>query len=93
MDSPSSSSRSAVSSETSRMNGDFISVGEALKLVPPFKGNKEEVLAFIGTVDIAFAVINRSQEAILYKCVLTRISREPRTAFSHRNLDNWAEVK
>ena len=69
MDSPSSSSRSAVSSETSRMSGDFISVGEALKLVPPFKGNKQEVLAFIGNVDTAFAVINPSQEAILYKFV------------------------
>jgi hypothetical protein len=25
--------------------------------------------------------------------VLTRISGEPRTAISHRNLDNWAELK
>ena len=37
------------------MNGDFISVGEALKLLPPFKGDKQEVLAFIGNVDTAFA--------------------------------------
>jgi hypothetical protein len=75
------------------MNGDFISVGEALKLVPPFKGNKQEVLAFIGNVDTAFAVINPSEEAILYKFALTRISGEPRTAISHRNLDNWTELK
>jgi hypothetical protein len=93
MESPSSSSRSAVSSELSRMNGEFISVGEALKLVPPFKGNKQEVLAFIGNVDTAFAVINPSQESILYKFVLTRISGEPRTAISHRNLNSWAELK
>ena len=93
MDSPSSSSRSAVSSETSRMSGDFISVGEALKLVPPFKGNKQEVLAFIGNVDTAFALINPSQEANLYKFVLTRISGEPRTAISHRNLENWVDLK
>jgi hypothetical protein len=53
------------------MNGDFISVGEALKLVAPCNGNKQEVLAFIGNVDTAFAVINPSQEAILYKFVLT----------------------
>jgi hypothetical protein len=91
MDTPSSSSLSAVSSETSRMNGDFISVGEALKLVPPFKGNKWEVLAFIGNVDTAFAVINPSQETILYKFVLTQISGEPRRAISYRNLDNWEE--
>ena len=75
------------------MNGDFISVGEALKLVPPFKGDKQEVLAFIRNVDTAFAVINPSQEAILYKFVLTRISGEPRTAISHRNIDSWAELE
>ena len=80
MDSPSSSSRSAVSGEPSRMNGDFISVGEALKLIPQFKGDKQEVLAFIGNVDTAFAVINPNQEAILYKFVQTQISGEPRTA-------------
>jgi len=49
------------------MNGDFISVGEALKLIPPFKGDKQEFLTFIGNVDAAFAVINSRQEAILYK--------------------------
>jgi hypothetical protein len=67
------------------MNGEFISVGKALKLVQPFKGNKQEVLAFIGNVDTAFAVINPSQEAIFYKFVLMCIS--------HRNLNNWAELK
>jgi hypothetical protein len=41
----------------------------------------------------AFAVIKPSQEAILYKFVLTRISGEPRTAISHRNLENWADLK
>jgi len=75
------------------MNGDFISVGEALKIIPPFKWDKRDVLAFIGNVDKAFTVINPEQEAILYKFVLTRISGEPRTAVSHRNLDNWAELK
>jgi len=82
-----------VSSESSRMSGDFISVGEALKLVSLFKGNKQEVLAFIGNVDTAFTVINPSQEAILYKFVLTRISGEPRKAISHRNLENWVDLK
>jgi len=74
------------------MNRDFISVGEALKLIPPFKGNKQEVLAFIGNVDTAFAIINPEQEAILYKFVITHISGEPRRAISHRNLDSWAEL-
>lgn len=76
-----------------RASGDVISVGEALKLVPYFKGNKQEVLAFIGNVDTAFAVINPAQEDVLYKFVLTRISGEPRTAIGHRNLDNWGELK
>jgi hypothetical protein len=75
------------------MNGDFISVGEALKLVPYFKGDKQEVLAFTGSVDTAFAVINPVQEDVLYKFVLTRISGGPRTAISHRNLDNWTALK
>jgi len=43
-----------VNSEVSRMNGDFISVEGALKLVQLFKGNKQEILAFIGNVDTAF---------------------------------------
>jgi hypothetical protein len=57
-------------------------VSEALKLIPPFKGNKQEIVAFIGNVDTAFAVIDPEQEAILYKFVLTRISGEPRTAIT-----------
>jgi len=69
------------------MNGDFISVGETLKLVPYFKGNKQEVVAFIGNVDTAFDFINPVQEDVLYKFVLTRIGGELRTAISHRNLD------
>jgi hypothetical protein len=75
------------------VSGDFISVGEALKLVPYFKGNKQEVLAFIGNVDTVFAVINPVQEDVLYKFVLTRISGEPRTAIGHRTLDNWGELR
>jgi len=42
---------------------------------------------------MAFSVINLVQEDVLYKFVLTRISGEPRTAISHRNLHNWAELK
>jgi hypothetical protein len=50
------------------MTGDFISVAEALKLVPYFKGNKQEVLNFIGNVDTAFTVIKPAQE-VLYMFV------------------------
>jgi hypothetical protein len=93
MDPPSSSFQNVVGSGVARMNEEFISVGEALKLIPPFRGNKHKVLASTGNVDTAFAVINPEQEAILYKCVLTRISGDPRTAIGHRNLDSWAELK
>jgi len=86
----SSSSLRAEARRQSTMNGDFISVGEALKLVPYFKGDKQEVLAFIGNVNMAFAAINPVQEDALYKFVLTWISGEPGP---HSNLDNWAELK
>jgi hypothetical protein len=75
------------------MSRELISIGEALKLVPTFKGNKQELLAFIGNVDTAFAVINPEQEAILYKFVLTCISGEPMTAICHKILDSWLELK
>ena len=69
--------QNTVSSSVSRMSNEFISLGEALKLVPPFRGDKQEVLAFIGNVNTTFVVINPEQEAILYKFELTRISGEP----------------
>lgn len=75
------------------MNGDYISIGEAFRLIPPFNGNKSEVLAFIGNIDTAFSATNPNQEDILYKFVLTRISGEPRMVISHRKLDNWSELK
>jgi hypothetical protein len=43
------SSTSATASMT-----DYITVGEALKSVTPFKGDKREVLAFIANVNTAF---------------------------------------
>lgn len=78
---------------SSSMAEEYIGVGEALKLVSPFSGNKREVLTFISNVDTAFEVINPNHKDRLYKFVLTRISGEPRTAISHRNLDNWEELK
>jgi hypothetical protein len=68
---------------------DRVSVTEALKLVTPFKGNKKEVLAFIDNIDTASEVIEPRNVDTLYKFVLTRISRESRTAIAHRNLENW----
>jgi hypothetical protein len=91
---PTSSNSLSVEARTPpTINGDFMSVREALKLVPYFKGNMEEVLAFIGNVNTTFDVINPVQEDLLYEFVLTWISREPRTTVSHRNLDNWTELK
>jgi hypothetical protein len=60
--------------------GTLLVYGKTLKLESPFNVNKQEVMALIGNVNLAFAVINPCQEAILYKFVLTRISGEPRTA-------------
>jgi hypothetical protein len=71
----------------------YISVGEALKLVTPFKGEKKEVLSFIANVDTAFEVIDPRNVGTLFKFVLTRISGEPRTAIAHRSLENWDDLK
>jgi hypothetical protein len=62
---------------------EYISTDVALKLVTPFRGEKREVLAFITDVDTAFRVTDPRQESTLYKVVLTRISREPRTAINY----------
>jgi hypothetical protein len=72
---------------------EYISVSEALKLVTPFKGDRREVLAFIANVNTAFEVIDPRNVATLYKFVLTRISGEARTAITHRNLENWRELR
>jgi hypothetical protein len=59
---------------------DYISVGEALKLIAPFKGVKSDVLAFTANVDTAFEVNDPRNEGTLFKFVLTRISEVTRTA-------------
>jgi hypothetical protein len=79
-------------SHTASMS-EYISVGEALKLVAPFKGERREVLAFIANVDTAFEVIDPRNESTLLKFVLTRISGKHRTAIAHRNLEDWEDLK
>jgi len=71
----------------------YISVGEALKLIAPFKGEKRDVLAFVANADTAFEVIDPRNEGTLFKFVLKRISGEPRTAIAHRDLEKWEELK
>ena len=56
-------------SNTTNMT-EYISVGEALKLVALFKGEKRDVLAFIANVDTAFEVTDPRNEGILFKFVL-----------------------
>jgi hypothetical protein len=79
-------------SDTANMS-EYISIGEALKLVTPFRGEKRDVLAFIANVGTAFEVIDPRNEGTLFKFVLMRISGEPRTAIAHRNLENWDDLK
>ena len=79
-------------SNTANMT-EYISVGEALKLVAQFKGEKRDVLAFIANVDTAFEVIDPRNGGILFKFMLTRISGEPKIAIANRNLENWGELK
>jgi len=72
-------------SNTANMT-EYISVGEALKFVAPFEGEKGGVLAFIANVDTAFEVNDPRNGGTFFKFVLTRISGDPRTAIAHRNL-------
>jgi hypothetical protein len=50
-------------------------------------------LAFISNVDTAFEVINADTSDVLCKFVLTRISGELRIALTHRNLENWEDLR
>ena len=50
-------------------------------------------MAFISNVDMAFEVINPDNSDILYKYVLLRISGEPRVAITHRNVENWEDLR
>ena len=52
-----------------------------------------EVLAFISNVDTDFEVINPENSDVLYKFVLTKISRELSVVITHRNLENWDDLK
>jgi hypothetical protein len=72
---------------------EYISVGEALKLVALFKGEKRDVVAFIANVDTAFEVTDPRNEGTLFKFVLARVRGKPRTATAHRNLENWKQLK
>jgi TusA-related sulfurtransferase len=70
------------------MAGEFVSTGEALKLISSCSCNKKDIMSFISDVDTAFELIDPNQGNKLYKFMLTFISGEMRTAIAHRNLDN-----
>jgi hypothetical protein len=72
---------------------EYVSVGEALKLIAPFKAEKRDVLAFIENVDTSFEVIDPRNWGTLFKLVLMRIIGGPGTANAQRNLENWEELK
>jgi hypothetical protein len=63
----------------------------AMKLIPPFKENKSEVLACMGNTGPAFSVINPNLED--KKSVSTWVSGQPIINIMHRNLDSWIELK
>jgi len=64
------------------MNGDFISVGEALQEISRRFWHS-----------LGMQILHSGQEAILYKLMLTHTGGEPRTAISHRSLNNWTELR
>jgi hypothetical protein len=82
----------ADASEPHSMAGEFVSLGEALKLISPCSCEKKDVLSFTSNVDAAFEVMEPNRGNKLYKFLLLCICGEPRTAIAHRNLDSLAEV-
>jgi hypothetical protein len=78
----------ADSKEPHIMAGEFVSLGEALKLISPCSGEKKDILSFTSNIDTVFEITDPNQRNQLYQFVLTCIREEPRTAIAHRNLDN-----
>jgi len=56
------------------MAGEFVGLGQALKLISPCSGEKKDILSFTSNVDTAFEVIDPNQGNKLYTLVLTSIS-------------------
>lgn len=81
-----------VSSSLGEM-ANYTSVGDALKLVPYFSGDKKDLLSFLENVETAVEVVNPEHRHKLFKFILTRINGEPRAAIKHRHLDTWDDVK
>jgi hypothetical protein len=50
-------------------------------------------LTFIFNLNTAFEFTNPDNSDVFYKFVLTRISGEPRVAITHRNLENWEDLR
>jgi hypothetical protein len=51
------------------------------------------MLTFVSNIDTAFRCRSPDNKDRLYQFVLTRIRGKPRTEISHRNLENWEELK
>ena len=83
----------AVANTPHNMAGNFVSLGEALKLISQFRSEKKRILFFTSNVDTAFGVIDPNQGNKIYWFVLSSVSGELRTAVAHINLDNWAKYR
>jgi hypothetical protein len=64
---PTNTEAQVAETSKSHKSGECISVEDTLKLFPSFKGNKSELLVFMGKVDPAISVINPNHEDKLYK--------------------------
>jgi hypothetical protein len=47
----------------------------------------------VSNVDTVFSCVRPENRTRLYQFILKKISGEPRTAISHRILENWGELK
>ena len=76
-----------------QQNNPFMSIGEALKIVNVFKGEKDTVNTFIANVETALDVVSNENKPRLFRFVLTKIEGEPRNAIQYRNIETWENLK
>ena len=74
-------------------NNPFMSIGEALKIVNVFKGEKDTVNTFIANVETALDVVSNENKPRLFRFVLTKIEGELRNAIQYRKIETWENLK
>jgi hypothetical protein len=82
------------SDESSDSENDYVSIAQALKLIPKcFDGSKSELREFLANVETALAVVNPDKHAIFLKFIESRITGEAKTKLLARADRTWNRIK